>query len=250
MAATDNLISLHKHEEDLRAKSLGVVEANNTLCDHWNLVAEAMNVIYAFSHDHDHGSENELTLQYLGIRLFNAAAASIKLALAGYYQKAFDQLRDVIETYFLVDYLSSCPEKIEEWKRADKKKRISHFGPGIIRTALDKRDGYTSGERKKIYDLISELASHASYPGISLTATGPANMAQVGPFFDQKKLEIWLQEIATRLSHAAVVLVSNPEGSDIALLMTRKQYLEVVHKWWSKYRGLKLQIAPATQHPT
>jgi hypothetical protein len=38
-----------------------------------------------------HGSEDELTLQYLGIRLFNAGAASAKLALSGYYQKAFHQ---------------------------------------------------------------------------------------------------------------------------------------------------------------
>jgi hypothetical protein len=239
MTAIDNLSSLHKHEEELRAKSLAAIEADAALSDHWNLVSEAMNVIYAFTHDHVHGSENELTLQYLGIRLFNAAGASIKLALSGYYQKAFDHMRDVIETYFLVDYLSTYPEKIDEWKRADKKKRISHFGPAFIRNALDKRDGYTSGERKRIYDLISELASHASYSGISLTTTGPANMAQVGPFFDDKKLAIWLQELAMRLSHAAVVLVSDHEGIDMKLLMTRKHYLEVVNKWWSKYRGLQ-----------
>lgn len=241
MAATDNLTSLHKHEEELRARSLAAIEAEASLSDHWNLVAEAMNAIYAFTHDHAHESENELTLQYLGIRLFNAAGASVKLALSGYYQKAFDQVRDVIETYFLVDYLSTHPEKIDEWKRADKKKRISHFGPGVIRNALDKRDGYTSGQRKKIYDFISELASHASYSGISLTTTGPANMAQVGPFFDEKKLATWLQEIAMRLSHAAVILASNPEGSDLKLLMTRKHYLDVVNKWWSKYRGMKPQ---------
>jgi hypothetical protein len=70
-----------------------------------------MNAIYAFTHDHAHGSENELTLQYLGIRLFNAAGASLKLALSGYYQKAFDQVRDVIETYFLVDYLVEVPRE-------------------------------------------------------------------------------------------------------------------------------------------
>jgi hypothetical protein len=34
--------------------------------------------------------------------------------LSGYYQKAFDQLRDVIETYFFVDYLSTYPKKIDE----------------------------------------------------------------------------------------------------------------------------------------
>jgi hypothetical protein len=234
MSATSTLTSLHKFEEDLRARSLVAIEAASALSDHWNLVAETMNAIYAFAHDHPHGSENELMLQFLGIRLFNAAGASVKLALSGYYQNAFDQMRDVIETYFLVDYLSTYPEKIEEWKHADKKKRISHFGPRFVRNALDKRDGYTSGGRKRIYDSISELASHASYSGISLTTTGPANMAQVGPFFDEKKLVTWLQEMAMRLSHAAVVLVSNPEGNDLDVLIARKCYLEAVNKWWSK----------------
>src|ERR1700736_6512156 len=125
MATTDNLTSLHNHEEELRARSLAAIDADVALSAHWNLIGEAMNAIYAFTHDHAHGSENELTLQYLGIRLFNAAGASLKLATSGYYQKAFDQLRDVIETYFLVDYLSTSPEKIVEWRAADKKKRIS-----------------------------------------------------------------------------------------------------------------------------
>jgi hypothetical protein len=101
-AATDNLTSLHDHEEGLRSRSLAAIKADAALSDHWDLAADAMNAIYAFSHDHPHGSEDELTLQYLGIRLFNAAGVSVKLALSGYYQKAFDQVRDVIETYFLV----------------------------------------------------------------------------------------------------------------------------------------------------
>ena len=75
MVATDNLISLHDGEEQLRARSLAVIEADADLSEHWNLIAEAMNAIYAFSHDHIHGSEDELTLQYLGIRLFNAGGA-------------------------------------------------------------------------------------------------------------------------------------------------------------------------------
>jgi hypothetical protein len=244
MMATDNLTSLHQHEEGMRARSLAAIEADAGLSDHWSLVAEAMSAIYAFTHDHVHESENELTLQYLGIRLFNVAGTSIKLALSGYYQNAFGQLRDMIETSFLVDYLSTYPEKIDEWKRADKKKRISHFGAGVIRNALDKRDGYTSGERKRIYDVISELASHASYQGISLTTTGPDNMAQVGPFFDDKKLASWLGEMAMRLSLAAMVLLPNPSGRDMNFLMAQRHYLKVVNTWWSKYRGVKPQVVP------
>ena len=179
MAATDNLISLHNGEEQLRASSLAVIQADADLSEHWYLVAEATTAIYAFSHDHVHVSEDELVLQLLGIRLFNAAGASIKLGLSGYYQKAFHQIRDVIETSFLVDYLKTHPEEIDEWRRADRKKRMSDFNARRIREALDRRDGYTSGERKKIYDTISEYATHASFPGVTLTAMGPTNMAPV-----------------------------------------------------------------------
>jgi hypothetical protein len=164
---TENLHSLHRHEEELRAKSLEAINARADLREHFALIGEGMNVIYAFSHDHEDANEDELTCQFLGIRLFNAAGVALKLALSGYYQKAFDALRDILETCFLVDYLTIFPEKIAEWKAADKRARIAHFGPGIIRNALDKRDGFTSGERKRIYDLLSEHASHASYPGFS-----------------------------------------------------------------------------------
>jgi hypothetical protein len=244
MAAIDNLVSLHKHEEELRTKSLAVIEGDAALSDHWNLVAEAMNAIWAFTHDHVHRSEDELALQLLGIRLFNAAASSIKLVMGGYYQGAFAHVRDVIETSFLLDYLLTYPAEIDEWRRADRKKRMAQFGAARIRTMLDNRDGYKSGERKRIYDLISEYATHASFPGVTLTTSGPANLAQVGPFFDEQKLRSWLGEMAMRLSHAALVLLPSPDGNDMQLLATHTHYLGVVGKWWSNYRGVKPQAVP------
>jgi hypothetical protein len=121
---------------------------------------------------------------------------------------------------------------------------ISQFGVARIRNALDKRDGYTSGERKRIYGIFSEYATHASYPGVTLMTTGRANVAQVGPFFDEQKLRSWLGEMAIRLSHAAMLLLPNPDGSDMKLLLAQTHYLEVVDKWWSKYRGMKPQAVP------
>jgi hypothetical protein len=231
---TDNLESLHAHEEALREKSLAFIKADPKLSDHWTVLSEAMAVIYAFSHDHEHQSDNELTLQFLGIRLFNASGASITLALSGYYQKAFAQVRDILETYFLVDYLSTYPEKVREWKDADKRKRMAQFGPGFIRNALDKRDGYTSGARKKIYDTISEAATHASYTGFSLVLNDQ-NLGETGPFYNEKKLSVWLGELAMRFTHAAVILASNAEGQDLKLLVARGHYLHVANTWTAKY---------------
>jgi hypothetical protein len=209
---TDNIGRLHAHEEQLRVESLALIAKRDGLSDHWQLVQEAMNVIYAFSHDHEHGSDDELTMQFLGIRLFNAAAASVKLALSGYYQKAFVHLRDILETYFLVDCLRSNPEQIAVWKNADNRTLKRDFSPMRIREALDKRDGYATQGRKKFYDLVSQYASHATYRGFQLTAQ--RGFGQIGPFIDESKLQAWLEEMAKRFGHAAVCLLSDFEGQD------------------------------------
>ena len=212
MEPTDNLHGLHGREEEIRSESLAAINRRGDLRDHWVILAEAMTVIVAFARDHQHQSDDELTLQLLGIRLFNAAGASIKLALSGFYQKAFDQVRDVLETAFLLDYFVAYPEKITEWTAADKKTRIAHFGPGVIRTALDKRDGYTSGARKAIYDLLSEAASHASSRGFALVANDK-NLGVIGPFFDEKKLATWLQLARKAAPTCGASFNLRPEGS-------------------------------------
>jgi len=72
--------------------------------------------------------------------------------------------------------------------------------------------------------LVSE---HASYPGIGLhTVDG---LAQTGPFFEERKLAVWLQEMAMRLGHAAVILLADNEGEDWPLLQTRGHYLSRLH---------------------
>jgi hypothetical protein len=57
MDATDNLRSLHEHEEKLRLRSLELINGRADLSDHWEHVSEAMNAVYGFSHDHAHGSD-------------------------------------------------------------------------------------------------------------------------------------------------------------------------------------------------
>jgi hypothetical protein len=131
MDPTENLRALHTEEEEIRAASLAAIEQHPELRDHWAIVAEAMGVIYAFVNEHQHQSDDELTLQLLGIRLFNAAGASIKLALSGYHQKAFDQVRDILETGFLLDYLATFPQKIAVWKASAKRRAISISAPAL-----------------------------------------------------------------------------------------------------------------------
>lgn len=230
---TDNLSTLHDEEERLRAQTLAYIASNEELRDHLAIVRESMNIIWGVTHDHPHKNDDELTIQFLGIRLFNAAGASIKLAQSGYYQNAFQHLRDFLETYFLLDYLRSNANKIATWQAADKKQLTKEFSPRAIRTALDTRDGFTEGKRKQLYDLISSHATHVTYRGFRLTTKNM--LGEIGPFFHEANLLAWLQESAKMLTHGAVVYSSHFTNVGLPLLRVKEKYLEDLGLWKKKY---------------
>jgi hypothetical protein len=66
------------------------------------------------------------------------------------------------------------------------------------------------------------------------------NLGQVGPFFDSEKLKMWLEELAKRLGHGAIILLSDFEGEDHVLDLTRKHYLEFFNAWARKYLNASL----------
>ena len=145
----NNLKSTHKHEEDLRAQSLALIEANPGWKQRLIFAEKALALLFAYTHDYTNQSDDELTLQFLGIRLFNTGASALKLGLSGYCQQGFSLLRDVIEVGFLLDYFGSWPEKISEWKASSDADRMNKFGPKHIRAAraMEIRNG--KGHRRK-----------------------------------------------------------------------------------------------------
>lgn len=82
MEVVDNLETLHWEEERLRGEHQKLASKED-LGDHIRMIREAMNMIWALLHEYQHKDEDELTMQFLGIRLFNTAAGS-KLAYSGY----------------------------------------------------------------------------------------------------------------------------------------------------------------------
>jgi hypothetical protein len=229
MASAENLKALHEHEETLRAESLAIIDKSATLKEHFRVVHDAMNIIYGLTHDHPHRSDDELTLQMLGIRLFNVSAASIKLALSGYYQIAFAQLRDIVETYFLLDYFRTNKDKIAVWKVAGKRDLKEKFAPYVIRDALDKRDGFKEKMRGELYGRLSAYASHATNQGFILTTK--ENMGQPGPFVTEKLLTAWLEEMIKLLGHGALVYAGHFEDVAPNLETVKKEYFDMMKAW-------------------
>ena len=108
---------LRYHEEKLRTESMALIHGDPELSRRLAVIETAMALIFAYTLDHKSRSDNEATMQMLGIRLFNVAASGVKLALSGYYQTAFQQARDIMETGFLFDYFRKSRQQIGVWRR-------------------------------------------------------------------------------------------------------------------------------------
>lgn len=191
----DNFARLHAGEEFLREKSIEAVAGKQALAAHAHMIEGGMDTLDYFSRNYQTTDVDLQTVQNLGARLFNGAAAALKLMLSGYYQKAALTERDMLETVFLLDFFTIDRAKIAEWRTSDQQTRWNKFKPGQIRIALDKRDGFAEGKRKADYDRFSALAGHPTPEGFQMLR--PRGMdAHVGPFFDETALEAVLSELA------------------------------------------------------
>jgi hypothetical protein len=190
-----DLAVMHEHEEKLRAESMALIHADAELSRRLVVIETAMTVIFGYTVDHTSRSENETTVQLLGIRLFNAAASGVKLVFSGYYQTAFQQARD------------TSPEQIAVWKAANRATRRKLFEPVKIREVLDRRDGDTQMRRAEQYRKLSELASHATWRGFAMTTRD--GIGELGPFVEPINLKAWLHEIVLRLGPSTVMYANH-----------------------------------------
>jgi hypothetical protein len=212
----EDIEETHSHEEKLRRESMALIEADPELSRRLEMIQKAMALIFGYTIEHTSRSEDETTVQLLGIRLFNATALGIKLAMSGYYQTAFHQARDIMETGYLLDYFRTSPKQRALWKQGDSRTRRKLFDPVKIRIALDERDGDTTKKRNAEYNKLSELASHATFRGFRLTAR--AGFGELGPFVEKIILMAWLEEMVLRLGPSAVMYANQFPDADPKLI--------------------------------
>lgn len=227
---TENLESLQKYEDEIRTKSVLEINATSALSDHLKITQESLNIIFDLTTVYKTTIEQQLTIQYLGVRLFNSIVTSLKLLLTGYYQGSVMVQRDILETGFLLDYFLSDKPKIKEWKENSNQDK---FRPYRVREALDSRDGFKGQKRRKSYRLLCKMASHPTYDGLKLLA--PSKGLKIGPFFDAKYLKYTFEELVLRVPNFTVVYVGHFEELPAKFLSAKVGYLTSLINWSQKY---------------
>ena len=228
-----NLESLHEHERETHSKAVLYINSQSGLKAHLELIQEGLNVLYDMLTVHRQRTDDELTLQYLGIRMFNTVVASLKLLLAGYYQVSFAVQRDLLETGFLLDYFASFPQQVTLWKQATDEQLERDFRPSVIREALDNQDKVWGRKRKEIYKRLCKYASHPSYPGFKLVA--PKGLGEIGPFYDEKYLSSSLGELVLRAPYFVLIFLTHFKQLPSEFLKPHTQFLVRYKSWAEKY---------------
>lgn len=190
----ENLILLHNGEEQLRRQAVALINDSANLQLHLSTVEAAMDLADMYR-QHATKDEDLKVTQLLGMRCFNAFAASLKLALSGYSQNAALIQRDILETIFLLDLFDSHRELIERWRFSDKKTRMKEFSPVKVREMLDTRDGYTTKKRFEMYEMFSVLAGHPNMNSSLMMRPKKGGDAVVGPFIEPTTLDAVLSEM-------------------------------------------------------
>lgn len=233
----ENFGSLHKHEETIRAQSIEAIKASENFLMHAALIEHTMSLLKYFIQVHQSSDEDVRTVQLLGIRLFNAAASVWKLLLSGYHQTSALQQRDMLETIFLLDYFCTDQSLIADWRNSTDKVRRKKFGPVAVRTALDERDGSTTGKRDDAYKMFCEFAAHPTYLGFHMLTDKKGGDIYTGPFFEISWLKAGLDELARHLALAGSVFVNLFPPQSLQDLKVRRSFVDLHDQWAERFLG-------------
>lgn len=239
----ENLGFLHSGEEVARGKSIAFIEGDEDLLLHVDMIETIMDLLQFYRMDYTEKDESQLIVKLLGARIFNAQGAALKLILGGYYQAAGLQIRDILETGFLLDYFSTDDKLIQRWKVVSEQERNKEFGQAKIRQVLDDRDGFTEKKRMEHYKLLSSIAAHPTFAGFTMLRPTPGADAHIGPFYVPELLTATIQELVkvSVMAWENFKFFFKPEA--IPQYRAVLRYLETSVVWIEKTYGKKMDRA-------
>jgi hypothetical protein len=220
-------------ESPILKKHTQMIASDVELSDHVLLINQTLDFIDRIVREGEHIDGCHLIVLRLTVRCFNSISASLRLASMGYWQPAFAVMRDLLETYFLLDLFNSFPEKLVEWSTLNDDEITKKYSPVKVRIMLDDRDGSVQRKREKIYKMLSVHAAHPTPNGFTLISPNASTV--VGPFPDQNLLLSVLQELARHVfSTGSILLNANRFETETAQRLTADLF-NGVKAWRSKY---------------
>ena len=227
----ENLSLLHRGEEDIRVKAIALIEASEDMSLHVSMIETCMDMLQYVRENTSDMSEDQVIVALIGASVFNSMASALKLLLGGYYQASGLQIRYILESGWLLDYLRIDAKLVDEWKMTPEHKRQNVFRPAKIRDALDKRDGFTKKKREAHYKRLCVLCGHPSFAGFTMLRPELHADARMGPFLVTNLLEACIQELVSVSITAWQSFMCFFPPKTLSDCKARAAYLEKQNAW-------------------
>lgn len=239
----ENFTLLHLGEEDLRAKSISCIEGNEDMSLHVEMIETCMDMLQYVRMNARELNEDQVIVVLIGASLFNSMASAFKLLLGGYYQSCGLQIRYILESGWLLDYLRTDPKLVQEWKATSENERRKKFGPGFVRDQLDRRDGFTEKKRAEHYKRLCVLCGHPTFAGFAMLRADSNADAHMGPFLVPSMLELCIQELVMVSITAWQSFMQFFPPKEVSDYKARISYLEKQNVWFKHVYGNSHDVA-------
>jgi len=216
-------------EESTIIKSKTYLYSQPKTAEYLKYIDESTNLLIPLLDPNSNQEEDQLTLKYIGTRLFNSTMNAFRDCLSGYYQNSVADQRDLIEIQFLLDVFRTHPEKIKHWREADDKTLRNDYSSIAIRTLLDNRDGFKDKKRAERYKMFSKYGNHLSYAGFNLL-TNDQNQIEIGPFYNEKKLSNLIYELSLNYGYAVISVAALIPPSNAAVAQSMYNHILATQK--------------------
>lgn len=203
------------------------------------MVHACTNILRAACMLEDFNGPDDITVLRLAIRLINAAGAGGQAALAGYYQPAVAQVRDIVEVGFLLDVFQRDRAQINRWRVCGHDAMRKNFSPYKLRGILDKLDGLTEGRRTAAYEFYTQHGTHADPENVgTISIDGDT---KIGPFPDADRVVAitfdFAMYLALATSHVMSIVdvkrIANPEDR-LGFTRAKLQFATTLAGWSAK----------------
>ncbi|MCO5962346.1 hypothetical protein [Sinorhizobium meliloti] len=198
-------------ESDIETENRKYIEQSTTAVMNLNVASVAIETLRMFAYESSFDTDDDVTILRLAIRVINDAGACGRCALAGYYQPAISQIRDIIEVSFLLDLFRRNPSKISEWRCASDRDRKNKFKPIALREELDRLDGKSDLARKEAYEFYS---THGTHVTPHLLVISPGLNTRIGPYPSK--------EMAIRITYDLAKWLCGGAGYALSCLDTKR----------------------------
>lgn len=243
----ENLSLLHGGEEDLRQKTIALIEASHDMSVHMERVESAMDMFHYIRTNTPEMTDDQVIVALIGASIFNSLASAIKLIFGGYYQSSGLQIRYVLESGWLLDYLRTDKALVQKWKTTHEDQRQKVFAPYLVRQALDKRDGFKEKKRDAHYKRLCVLCGHPSFAGFALLRPQSGADAHMGPFLEITLLEQIIQELVMVANVAIQAFMRFYQAKTANDFKARIAEMEGFNRWYEHVYEKKPDTAALDQ---